>query len=297
MTNKQKKCGAIRKVLVWPNTGKKGMAFAVRQTAEVIREFGAQVILTDLALSIGIKPDGFLVYSVQKAMIEADFIIVLGGDGTILSMAQQAAPYHVPILGVNLGHVGFMSELEFPELRLVERVFHGEYTIDERMMLDVEVLRGEEIVYRTMALNEAIIKTGSIFRISLLDILCDRESVCSLHGDGVIISTPTGSTAYSLAAGGPVIEPSAENISVVPICPHGMQPRSYLFSPHREICVQPRFFNDATIFVSSDGRRGFELTDGDRVFVRKAPFCTRLLRVKGNSFYSLLNEKLTIGRN
>ena len=171
------------------------MAFAVRQAAEVIREFGAQVILTDLALTIGIKPDGFLVYSVQKAMIEADFIVVLGGDGTILAMAQQAAPYHVPILGVNLGHVGFMSELEFPELRLIGRVFNGEYTIDERMMLDVEVLRGEEIVYRTMALNEAIIKTGSIFRISLLDILCDREPVCSLHGDGVIISTPTGSTA------------------------------------------------------------------------------------------------------
>ncbi|MCI6926505.1 MAG: NAD(+)/NADH kinase, partial [Butyricicoccus porcorum] len=107
MTNKQKKCGTIRKVLLWPNTGKKGMAFAVRQAAEVIREFGAQVILTDLALTIGIKPDGFLVYSVQKAMIEADFIVVLGGDGTILAMAQQAAPYHVPILGVNLGHVGF----------------------------------------------------------------------------------------------------------------------------------------------------------------------------------------------
>lgn len=297
MTNERKKSGQIRKVLIWPNTGKKGMAFAVQQVAEVVRDLGAQVILTDLALKTGVKPEGFLVYSIQKAMIEADFIVVLGGDGTILAMAQYAAPYHVPILGVNLGHVGFMSELEFPELHFIERVFQGDYTIDERMMLDVEVLRAQDIVYRTLALNEAIIKTGSIFRISMLDILCDREAVCSLHGDGVIIATPTGSTAYSLAAGGPVIEPSAENISVVPICPHGMQPRSYLFSPHREICIQPRFFNDATIFVSSDGRRGFQLTDGDRVFVRKAPFCTRLLRVKGNSFYSLLNEKLAIGRS
>lgn len=288
---------SIKNVMIWPNTGKKGMAFAVRQTAEVIREFGAQIILPERALDIGIKPDGFQIYPMQKAMIESDFIVVLGGDGTILAMAQYAAPYHVPILGVNLGHVGFMSELEFPEFRLVERVFAGEYTIDSRMMLDVEVLRGKDIVYRTMALNEAIIKTGSIFRISLLDILCDREPVCSLHGDGVIIATPTGSTAYSLAAGGPIIEPSAENISVVPICPHGMQAKSYIFSPHREICIQPRFFNDATIFVSSDGRRGFELTDGDRVFVRKAPFDTRLIRVKGNSFYSLLNEKLTIGRS
>lgn len=293
MTNRQDRRRPIRKVLIWPNTGKNGMAYAVRQTAELVREFGAQVILAEEALNIGIKTEGFLVYPLQKAMIEADFIIVLGGDGTILAMAQHAAPHHVPILGVNLGHVGFLSELEFPELRQIERVFQGEYTIDSRMMLDVEVLRGREIVYRTIALNEAIIKTGSIFRISLLDILCDREAVCSLHGDGVIIATPTGSTAYSLAAGGPVIEPSAENISVVPICAHGMHPRSYLFSPHREICISPRFFNDATIFVSCDGRRGFQLTDGDQVFVRKAPFCTRLLRVKGKSFYSLLSEKLT----
>lgn len=287
----------IKNVMIWPNTGKKGMAFAVRQAADVVREFGAKVILPERAMEIGLKADGFQIYPMQKAMLEADFIIVLGGDGTILAMAKDAAPYHVPILGVNLGHVGFMSELEFPELRMVERVFLGEYTIDSRMMLDVQVLREEEIVYRTMALNEAIIKTGSIFRISLLDILCDRAPVCSLHGDGVIIGTPTGSTAYSLAAGGPVVEPSAENITVVPICPHGMQAKSYVFSPHREICIEPRFFNDATIFVSSDGRRGFELTDGDRVFVRKAPFDTRLIRVKGNSFYSLLNEKLTIGRS
>lgn len=287
----------INKVMIWPNTGKKGMAFAVRQTAQVLREFGAQVILSEQALELGIQPEGFLIYQQQRAMIEADFIVVLGGDGTILAMAQYAAPYRIPLLGVNLGHVGFMSELEFPELRLVKRVFEGKYTIDERMMLDVEVVRGQEFVYRTMALNEAIIKTGSIFRISLLDILCDGEAVCSLHGDGVIIATPTGSTAYSLAAGGPVIEPSAENISVVPICPHEVQAKSYIFSPHREICIIPRFFNDATIFVSSDGRRGFELADGDKIYVRKAPFHTNLLRVKGNSFYSLLNDKLTIRRD
>ncbi len=286
----------IKNVLIWPNTGKKGIAYAIRQAAEIVREFGAQPILTECAIETGVKTDGFFVYSLKRAMTEADIVLVLGGDGTILAMAKDAAPYQVPILGVNLGHVGFMSELEFPELRLISRVFSGDYTIDSRMMLDVEVVRGGEIVYRTMALNEAIIKTGSIFRISLLDILCDREAVCSLHGDGVIIATPTGSTAYSLAAGGPIIEPSAENISVVPICPHGMQAKSYLFSPHREICVRPRFFNDATIFVSSDGRRGFELTDGDYVYVSKAAFDTRLIRVKGNSFYSLLNEKLSIGR-
>ena len=286
----------MKKVLIWPNTSKKGMAFAVRQTAEVIREFGAEVLLAEPALELGIKPDGFIVYSIQKAMIESDFIIVLGGDGTILGMAQYAAQYGVPILGVNLGHVGFMSELEFPEIRMVQRVLENKYTIDVRMMLDVEVVRDGKIAYRTMALNEAIIKTGSIFRISLLDILCDGEQVCYLHGDGVIISTPTGSTAYSLAAGGPVIEPSAETISVVPICPHAMQAKSYLFAPQREICIHPRFFNDASIFVSCDGRRGFELADGDKVYVRKAPFSTQLLRVKGNSFYSILGEKLAIGR-
>lgn len=287
----------IKSVLVWPNTGKQGMDAAVRQTANLIHQFGAEVILTVRAQKDGIDCTGCTVLSVSDAMIRADFCIVLGGDGTILAMAQDAAPYHVPIIGVNLGHVGFMSELEFPEIPMIERIFRGEYTIDSRMMLDVEVMRRGWVVYHTMALNEVIIKTGSIFRISLLDILCDSEPVCSLHGDGVLVSTPTGSTAYSLAAGGPIIEPSAENISVVPICPHKLQGKSYLFSSHREICIKPRFFNDATIFVSSDGRRGFELQDGDAVYVRKANYDTQLIRVKGNSFYSLLNDKLSVGRS
>ncbi|MCD8355802.1 MAG: NAD(+)/NADH kinase [Clostridia bacterium] len=287
----------IKKVMIWPNTGKEGMAFAVRQTADVIRGFGAEVILAERALEIGIKPEGFLVYPQQKAMVEADFIIVLGGDGTILAMAQYAAPYHVPLLGVNLGHVGFMSELEFPELRLVERIFTGDYSIDERMMLDVAVVRGGEIVSRSMSLNEAIIKTGSIFHISKLEILCDNEPVCILHGDGAIIATPTGSTAYSLSAGGPVIEPSVENISMVPICPRGGQAKPYIFAPHREICVVPRFFNDAPIFVSCDGRKGVQLEDGDRIYICRAPFRTSLLRVKDSSFYSILNEKLTVGHS
>lgn len=281
-------------VMIWPNTGKEGMGYAVTQTAEVLREFGANVILAERALETGIDPTGYRVLSVDQAMLESDFVIVLGGDGTILSMAQYAAVRHVPILGINLGHVGFMSELEFPELRTMQKVFDGEYHIDSRMMLDVEVVRGEQIVYQSIALNEAIVKTGSIFRISLLDILCDREAVCSLHGDGAIVSTPTGTTAYSLAAGGPVIEPSAENISVIPICPHGIQAKSYVFSPHREICIVPRFFNDASIFVSSDGRKSFELVSGDRVYIRKSRYDTKLIRVKGKSFYSLLNEKLSI---
>ena len=281
-------------VMIWPNTGKEGMGYAVTQTAEVLREFGANVILAERALETGIDPAGYRVLPVDQAMLESDFVIVLGGDGTILSMAQYAAVRHVPILGINLGHVGFMSELEFPELRTIQKVFDGEYHIDSRMMLDVEVVRGYQIVYQSIALNEAIVKTGSIFRISLLDILCDREAVCSLHGDGAIVSTPTGTTAYSLAAGGPVIEPSAENISVIPICPHGIQAKSYVFSPHREICIVPRFFNDASIFVSSDGRKSFELVSGDRVYIRKSRYDTKLIRVKGKSFYSLLNEKLSI---
>ena len=290
MVQKKELCN----VMIWPNTGKEGMGYAVTQTAEVLREFGATVILAERALEIGIDPSGYRVLPVDQAMLESDFVIVLGVDGTILSMAQYAAVRHVPILGINLGHVGFMSELEFPELRSIQKVFDGEYHIDSRMMLDVEVVRDEQIVYQSIALNEAIVKTGSIFRISLLDILCDREAVCSLHGDGVIVSTPTGTTAYSLAAGGPVIEPSAENISVIPICPHGIQAKSYVFSPHREICIVPRFFNDASILVSSDGRKSFELQSGDRVYIRKSRYETKLIRVKGKSFYSLLNEKLSI---
>lgn len=284
----------IHNVMIWPNTGKEGMALAVRQTADVVRNCGAQVILPERALEMGLKTDDFRVLPTDQGMLEADFVIVLGGDGTILTMAQHAAVRHVPILGINLGHVGFMSELEFPELPMIRKVFAGEYFTDSRMMLSIEVIREGAVVYETLALNEAIVRTGSIFRISLLDILCDRMPVCSLHGDGVIVSTPTGSTAYSLAAGGPIIEPSAENISVVPLCPHSGTAKSFVFAPHREICVIPRFFNDASILVSGDGRKSFELQSGDEVYIRKAPYNTKLIRVKGKSFYSLLNDKLSI---
>ena len=284
----------IQNVMIWPNTGKEGIGYAITQTAEVLREFGANVILPERATEIGLDTTCYRVLPTDQGMQESDFVIVLGGDGTILAMAQYAAVRHAPILGINLGHVGFMSELEFPELRSISKVFSGDYTIDSRMMLNVEVERNKQIVYRTIALNEAIIKTGSIFRISLLDVHCDGDAVCSLHGDGVIVSTPTGTTAYSLAAGGPVIEPSAENISVVPICPHGAQAKSYVFSPHREISVIPRFFNDASILVSGDGRKSFELQSGDKVYIRKSKYETQLIRVKGKSFYSLLNEKLSI---
>ncbi len=297
MMNEKVFHNSIKKVMIWPNTGKKGMAYAMRQTAEVIRSLGAEVILAEQALETGVNPDGFTVYPQQKALNESDFIVVLGGDGTILAMAQYAAPHHLPLLGVNLGHVGFMSELEFPEIFMIKNIFAGEYTIDERMMLDVEVVRREEIVFCSMSLNEAIIKTGSIFHITELNILCDNQPICTLHGDGAIIATPTGSTAYSLSAGGPVIEPSAENISMVPICPRAGQAKTYIFSPCREITVIPQFFNGVPIFVSCDGRKGFQLEDGDQVRIRKAPFHTRLLRVKGNSFYSILNDKLTVGRS
>ena len=297
MMNEKRFHNNIKNVMIWPNTGKSGMAQAIEQTAQVVRALGAEVILAERALETGVNPAGFLVYPQQKAMIESDFIIVLGGDGTILAMAQYAAPYHLPILGINLGHVGFMSELELPEPSMIERVFTGEYTIDERMMFDVEIVRGNEIIFSAMSLNDAIIKTGSIFHISRLELFCDGEKICTLHGDGAIIATPTGSTAYSLSAGGAVIEPSAENISVVPICPRAGQAKTYIFSPRREITVVPQFFNGVPIYASCDGRKPFQLEEGDRVRIRRAPFHTRLLRVKGNSFYSILNEKLTVGRS
>ncbi len=284
----------MKRVVLWPNIGKPGMGDFVLRTVEYLQALGADVYLPENVRGTTSEIREIPILSIQECISVADFILVLGGDGTILSMAQHAAVKKVPILGINLGHVGFISELEMPELRTIKKVFDGEYKIDSRMMLHVEVVRDGEVIYQDMALNEAIIKTGSIFRISLLDILCDREEVCSLRGDGVIISTPTGTTAYSLAAGGPVIEPSAENISVVPICSHRVQAKSYIFSPHREICVIPRFFNDTSVLVSCDGRKGIELQEGDRVDIRKADYYTRLIRVKGKSFYTLLNEKLCI---
>ena len=199
----------------------------------------------------------------------------------MLRLAREAAQNQLPLLGINVGHVGFMTELEPAELPEMEKLFTGEFSLDSRMMLHVAVQRGGRIVYENDALNDIVIAKGTAFRVVRVGISADNEEVTRFNGDGVIAATPTGSTAYGLSAGGPVIEPSAENIAVIPICAHALAAKSFVFAPER-----------SEVFISADGGQGFAVRPDDRVIITRSDLQTRLIRLKGNSFYRILQQKL-----
>lgn len=222
----------------------------------------------------------------------ADLLICFGGDGTILHAARDAALHEVPVLGVNMGSVGFMAELERSELPLLASLAHGGYATEERMMLDVRLLRGNRLISQDIALNDAVLSKGSVARVAELEVLADQTQVASVTGDGVIVATPTGSTAYSMAAGGPIVEPTSQGIIITPVCAHQLSARSMVFGPERIVTVQLPRGNRKYLYLSVDGGKAVRLSGGDRVEVRQGTRCTQLLRLADRSFYQVINQKL-----
>lgn len=221
-----------------------------------------------------------------------DFIMVVGGDGTILRIAGQASLYRRPVLGVNCGTVGFMSELEPGEIEMVRMVKDGSFTLDDRSMLDVHVYNKEgEEIYTTAVLNEAVVTKGFFNRVIPLSVIVDGQEVFQFSGDGVIVTTPTGSTAYSLAAGGPILAPSSDCLAVTPICPHSLTVKSFVVSAASVVSVIPQYKNHQ-VFLSPDGDT-YELHDGDKVVIQRSQRTFSLLRIKGQGFYEIIREKLT----
>ena len=220
-----------------------------------------------------------------------DFIMVVGGDGTILRIAGQASLYRKPVLGINCGTVGFMSELEPEEIEMVRMVKDGSFTLDDRIMLDIHVYNknGEEI-YTTAVLNEAVVTKGFFNRVIPLSVIVDGQEVFQFSGDGVIVTTPTGSTAYSLAAGGPILAPSSDCLAVTPICPHSLTIKSFVVSAASVVTVIPQY-KTPQVFLSPDGDT-YELHDGDKVVIQRSQRIFSLLRIKGQGFYEIIREKL-----
>lgn len=236
---------------------------------------------------------GELAYSeMEKELPGADMLICFGGDGTILHAARDAYPWDIPILGVNMGSVGFMAELEHGELEKLAQIGTGKYATELRMMLDVAVRRGREVLRRDVALNDAVITKGAVARVIDLAVRADGVRIYDYSGDGVILSTPTGSTAYSMSAGGPIVEPTAENILVTPICAHSLQAKPLVMGRDRLVSVRLGRTARKTAYLSVDGGRAFKLSGGDVVEVRRSQKYTRLVRLTAYSFYENINQKL-----
>ena len=221
---------------------------------------------------------------------QCSMVVVVGGDGTILAAARQLHNTTVPILGVNLGTKGFMTTLESDELDKVVSAARGEMRLSRRMKLDVSVIRGGKTVLRDSALNDAVLHGyGDCVK---MNVCCNGERITQFSGDGIILSTPTGSTGYSMSAGGPIVEPDAENIIITPICPHVMGLRSFVLGPDREVSVRVEKLHVRRAYLSLDGNSVLDLANEDIVLVKRSQNYTLMVDAGLRSFYEITYEKL-----
>ena len=232
---------------------------------------------------------------IDRELPNASMVICFGGDGTLLHMAKAATRNGVPILGVNIGTMGFMAELESSELDQLARIANDDFTIDNRMMLDVTVYRERDIIFHDLCLNDVAITKGAVARIVHLNVKCDDVQAMECGGDGIVIATPTGSTAYSLSAGGPIVEPDADSILVTPICAHDVASRCIVASDKRTISVSMTQNARRNAYLSVDGGKALRMNMGDVATIRKSNLCTKLVRLKDRSFFDVVNMKFRIG--
>ena len=231
----------------------------------------------------------------DRELPNASMVVCFGGDGTLLHMAKTATRHGIPVLGVNIGTMGFMAELESGELSQLSRIATGDYTIDNRMMLDVTVHRDRDIIFHDLCLNDVAITKGAVARIVHLAVKCDDVQAMECGGDGIIVATPTGSTAYSLSAGGPIVEPDAHSILVTPICAHDVASRCIVASDKRTISVTMTQNARRNAYLSVDGGKALRMNMGDVATIKKSNLCTQLVRLKERSFFDVVNMKFKIG--
>jgi NAD+ kinase len=259
-----------------------------------LEEHGYQVLMD--RESAGYVPEARTVVARKEiGPYKPNFVIVLGGDGTLLSAARSVAPYEVPILGVNLGSLGFLTEVPLPELYPTLRaVDANDCTVELRSMIEAHLLRNGEQLCHYHALNDVVISKTTIARLASFEIYIDKDYVSNFKGDGMIIATPTGSTAYSLAAGGPILMPEVEGLVITPVCPHSLSHRPLVVRDSVEIEIYVQSATDEA-FLSIDGQVGVPVAEGDRLICRKAPHKTGLLRLR-KSFFEVLRTKLKWGQ-
>lgn len=283
----------MNKVILTPNPYRDKNFQTVREAMQVLRNSGIEVRLclpfeVDRTYDL---PKDLRFSRLDRELPTADAVVCFGGDGTILHMAKAATRQNVPILGVNIGTMGFMAELESTELDQLSRLANDDYTVDSRMMLDVVVHRDRDIIFHDICLNDVVITKGAVARIVHLAVKCDDVQAMECGGDGVIVATPTGSTAYSLSAGGPIVEPEAHSILVTPICAHDVASRGFVASENRVVTVELTRNARRNAFLSVDGGKALRMNMGDVATIRKSNLTTKLIRLKERSFYDVVNMK------
>jgi len=278
----------MKKTVISPNSIKDPGYRCTALVVEELKKYGAEIYMSEEHRSSGITEG--VTYLGADLTDGADVIIVLGGDGSILDAARTAYSRGIPVLGINLGRVGYMASLEPDELSLLGKLFDGGYSVDRRMMLEARIVRENgdgEIT--PPALNEIVISRGATSR--MIDILleCNSELVGEYRADGLIFATPTGSTAYSMTAGGSVIDPVLDAVAVTPVCPHFLSTRPIVFSGGAEFTASSAGVGEW--YLTVDGKESYNLGEGDRVVITRSGYTTKLIDLKKNAFYQVMRKR------
>ena len=278
----------IKKVAVYVNSKCDKSGRYTASALDFLRSGGADITMLEKDAALVKNIDAFKFVDDIDALVDgADALIMLGGDGTMLDICGAAARRDVPIFGINLGHLGFLTSVEKSEIKKVECLFSGEYIIEERMMMDVAV--GGVVL---ASLNEAALFSSETSKIAHFSLFCDGKKVIDLSADGLIISTPTGSTAYSLSAGGPVIDPSTALFCVTPVCPHALGSRPIIFSADSVLGVSGvTAAAPSEITVSVDGKDKLAVKKSDTVKISRSKLVTKIIKVGEDRFFDILNTK------
>jgi NAD+ kinase len=282
----------FNRVAVIAKVGPKVSPDVTRRIAEWLERREVEVCFDRRTAEMLGKPDGF---RRSKFPNDCDLAIIAGGDGTILSVARSAVPAGVPLLGVNLGSLGFLTEIQPDELEIgLSRLYQGEYEVENRMVLDVSYRVEDSDPQRYALLNDAVITKGALARMISVEVFADKEHVATYTSDGLIVSTPTGSTAYALSAGGPILDPRLSAFVIAPICPHRMTYRPLVVPGDVMLRVKLQKAKDS-VFLTLDGQVGIPMVDGAEVHLQRFERDVRLIRVAGRGFFEVLRRKLRWG--
>lgn len=288
---------SMKKIALVTNFNIPDKADSAMTVANHLLDLGCRVLVSqyskDRVLSMKKYRGDIYFYPVERLYDEAELIIALGGDGTIMDCAKRAASRGKAVLGINLGHLGYMAELEMSELELLERVVRGDFEIECRSIINVEVIgKDGKRKMNSFVLNDAVISNGSVARIIDLELSEGGSPITSYRADGLIVSTPTGSTAYSMSAGGAIADPRVKCVCVTPICPHSLSARPLIFPDTATIEVKNTSVREKSLYLTLDGRSSFEIYRDDVVRVTKSELSARLVRMKDSSFYDRLRQKM-----
>ncbi len=286
----------LKKVVLCPNPARDDGLCTTFKVMEILNKIGVPYSVSPLFMPdiMPQLPAEIKYVSGSEALCDAGLVIAFGGDGTILHSAREASKFDVPVLSINMGRTGFMAELESVDEEKIIRAVSGDFIVEKRMMLDLVLRRNEETIYCNFALNDIVVSKGGTAKIIDVSVFGDDKKIAEFYGDGVIISTPTGSTGYSMSAGGPIVEPSAESIIITPICAHSLSAKSFVLARDRVVSLRLGPLSDRKAHLSVDGGGAIEIKGHDVITAKLSERKASLARLSDRSFYETINSKFDV---